>query len=159
MASIPVARLVAFAGLICIAYFLNSCYEDHRLIVIDDVTQEMSWDYDITTPPIIGERQFIVLIDGELDHDAVLESQHQIFTSEPTSERGKERTYMFADAAKLPKGKFSLVINQDDSGPVKFMYHPLGVRKGWVRIDIKPGQWNSRDSTRRSPNYYKKVFE
>lgn len=155
MDSIPVARLIAFVALACIAYFLNSCYEDHQQIVIDDVTKELAWDYDITTPPIIGERQFSVLIDGELDHDAVLESQHQIFTSE----RGKERTYMYADAAKLPKGKFSLVINQDDSGPVKFMYHPSDVKKGWIRIDIKPGQWNFRDSTRRFPDYCKKIFE
>ena len=127
-----------------IAYFLRSCYLEKQDNRINPVSQSTTWVYDIVTPPIIGERQYYVLIDGELDQDAALEAQTQIY---PTA----DSSYTSAWVMKLPKGKFSLVYNRDDSGPETFKYHPLKATKGWARVQISPGQWSNKDSTRNSP--------
>lgn len=134
-----------------IVYFVQSCYSEKQDIRIDPVSQPKKWVYDITTIPL-GERMYYVLIDGELNSDAGLETQIQIH---PT----RDSNYTSAGVMKLSKGKFSLVYNRDDSGPETFIYHPFKATKGWVRIQISPGQWPSRDSTRSDPEYLPAIHE
>lgn len=140
--------IVTVIFVLSLIYFLKSCYDEYQKIVISNVREESIWSYDIVTPPIIGERQFVILIDGELDHNAALELQTQITTSNTI----KSQNYTNSPVLKLPKGKFALFIDFDDSGPVKFIYHPLKATKGWINIEIRPGQWDIRDSTRRYPD-------
>ncbi|UFH53674.1 hypothetical protein [Spirosoma sp. KNUC1025] len=127
---------------------MQSCYSERQDIRIDPVSQPTTWVYDIVTPPIIGERMYYVLIDGELDEDAGLEAQTQMF---PLDVNRPDSSYSSTWVIKLPKGKFSLVYNRDDSGPETFIYHPFKTREGWLRIQISPGQWPSKDSTRNHP--------
>jgi len=47
-------------------------------VYIRDVTKDISWIYR-QVPTILFERQFTILIDGELDSMAVLETQYRIF--------------------------------------------------------------------------------
>ena len=130
-----------------IAYLLRGCYLEKRDIRIQPVSQPATWVYDIVTPPIIGERMYYVLIDGELDQEAGLETQLQRTTSYV---KGRDTTFTIAGTSKLPKGKFSMYYNRDDSGPETFIYHPVKASKGWIRIRISPGQWNwdNKDSSR-----------
>ena len=128
-----------------VAYFLRACYLEKQTIRIESVSQPITWMYDIITPPIIGERMYYVLIDGELDQDAGLERQIQRTTS-PI--KGADTTFVDAATSTLPKGKFSMYYNRDDSGPETFIYHPFKASKGWIRIQISPGQWNNKDSSR-----------
>ena len=139
-----VKTIVRVSLFLSIAYFLRGCYLEKQDIRIDLVSQPITWVYDIVTPPIVGERMYYVLIDGELDQGAALEAQTHIYPLPDSS-------YTSAWVMKLPKGKFSLVYNRDDSGPETFKYHPLKATKGWVRVKISPGQWSSKDSTRNSP--------
>ncbi|WP_018622465.1 hypothetical protein [Spirosoma luteum] len=152
-----------------LVYFVHSCYNDEQDIRIDPVTQPKQWTYDITSVPL-GERMYYVLIDGELDQDAGLEAEHQVTTtrhirrdtistltspfftypSSYTSHVVKlpDSTFTITYRNKLPKGKFSMYYNGDDSGLETFTYHPLKATKGWVRIQIGPGSWDRKDSTR-----------
>ena len=133
--------------ILSVAYFAYSCYNEEQDIQITQVSQPKNWVYDITTIPL-GERMYYVLIDGELDHAATLETQTQILhlnNDKPDS------SYTSAWFMKLPKGKFSFYYNRDDSGPETFIYHPLKASKGWIRIQISPGQWFNKDSTRSHP--------
>jgi hypothetical protein len=151
-----------------IAYLLRGCYLEKWDIRIEPVSQPTTWVYDMFTP-IIGERGYYVLIDGELDQDAGLETKHQVTTSRirhrDTTVIGAgpyagiysiypapsytshvvqlpDSTYTLSYGLKLPKGKFSMYYNRDDSGAETFIYHPLKARKGWIRIQISPGVWN-----------------
>ncbi|GAB3700912.1 hypothetical protein GCM10027592_28380 [Spirosoma flavus] len=162
-----------------IAYFLRGCYLEYRDIRIEPVNQPATWTYDMFTP-ILGERMYHVLIDGDLDQEARLERQYQIhhirfkhqdttftaagpyagqysmypypkYTSHTTRERDTIITY--SDTLRLPKGKFSTYLYGDDSGAETYIYHPYKATKGWVRIQLKPEPWDSRDSSRQSPEW------
>ena len=135
-------RVIAFLSVV---YFLRGCYLEKRNIRIEPVSQPTTWVYDIVTPPIIGERMYYVLIDGELDQDAGLERQIERITSYV---KGPDTTFTVAGTSKLPKGKFSMYYNRDDSGPETFIYHPFKAAKGWIHIQISPGQWINKDSSR-----------
>lgn len=130
-----------------IAYFTHSCYRENQDIQIDQVGQPKKWVYDIVTVPL-GERMYYVFIDGELDQDAVLEAQTQILH---LNKDRPDSIYTSAWFMKLPKGKFSFYYNRDDSGPETFIYRPFKATKGWVRIQISPGQWTNKDSKRSQP--------
>lgn len=132
-----------------VAYLAYSCYSDEQDIQIDPVTQSKQWTYDITTIPL-GERMYSVLIDGELNGDAAIEHQTQRTTSHLDK---PDTTFVNSGTIALPKGKFSMYYNRDDSGPEKFVYYPSKATKGWVRVQISPGQWNWRDSSRSSIHY------
>ena len=130
-----------------ILYFMQSCYGEKQDIHIEPVSQSKHWTYDITTIPL-GERMYYVLIDGELDQNATLQAQTQIY---PLDVNRPDSSYTSARVMKLPKGKFSMYYNMDDSGPETFIYHPLRATRGWVRVQISPGQWSSKDSNRNNP--------
>ncbi len=176
--------IVQVSLLLSIVYLLRGCYLEKRDIRIQPVSQPATWVYDIVTPPIIGERMYYVLLDGELDQDAGLETKHQVRTSRyrrcdttiieanpfstypPTSYTShvakiSDSTYTLAYRFKLPKGKFSMYYNMDDSGPETFTYHPLKATKGWGRVQIRPGQWNwdRKDSTRSNPDYWPTIHK
>ncbi len=179
-----VAKTIVRVSLfLSIAYLVRGCYLEKRDIRIEPVNQPTSWVYDIVSIPL-GERMYYVLIDGELDQDAGLETNHQVTTSRyrrrdtttigtnpfstypPTSytsdvAKMPDSTYTLSYRLKLPKGKFSMYYNMDDSGPETFTYHPLKANKGWVRIQISPGQWNwdHQDSTRSDPEYWPTIHE
>jgi hypothetical protein len=127
-----------------VAYLVYSCYSDEQDIRVDPVTQPKQWTYDITSIPF-GERMYYVLIDGELNSDAALELQTQRTTSHLDK---PDTTFIDSSTSKLPRGKFSMYYDRDDSGPEEFTYYPLKATKGWVRVQIIPGQWNWRDSSR-----------
>lgn len=128
-----------------IAYFLRGCYLENRDIRIEPVSQNMTWIYDIVTPLVIGERMYYVLIDGELDQDAKLDIQTQRMTSNLDK---NDTTYADLGTMRLPRGKFAVYYNRDDSGPEQFVYHPLKATKGWVHVQISPGSWINKDSSR-----------
>ncbi len=139
-------RALGVCVFLILIYFFKTCRDENQEILISDVKRDSSWIYDMVSIPL-GERQFAVLIDGELDDTAKLVSQTEIMGLP------YEKGVIFTKVTFLPPGKFSLYINQDDSGPEKFIYRPLKATKGWIGIRIKPGQWNYKDSTRRSPYY------
>lgn len=130
-------------------YFLHSCYAEKQDIMISQVSQPKNWTYDITSVPL-GERMYYVLIDGELNNDAELELQTQRTTSNSYLNK-PDTTYTTLNAMRLPKGKFSVYYNRDDSGPEMFVYRPLKTTKGWVRVQISPGSWSNKDSLRNDP--------
>lgn len=132
-----------------VVYFVHNCSREKQDIRIDQVTQTKKWTYDIVSIPL-GERMYYVLIDGELDGDAALE----IETQRTTSNLNKpDTTYADLGTMRLPKGKFSIYYNRDDSGPEKFVYLPLKATKGWIRVQISPGLWSNKDSVRADPDF------
>jgi hypothetical protein len=119
-------------------------------VYIRDVTKDISWIYR-QVPTILFERQFTILIDGELDSMAVLETQYRIFGLGPpyNPDYNPDDKVIASIPIKLPKGKFKLYINADYSGKEQFIFHPLFARKGWVKVQVTSKLWNPADTNRR----------
>ncbi|MBD2704957.1 hypothetical protein IC229_30285 [Spirosoma sp. BT702] len=127
---------------ILLACVLSGCFLEEKEIMIREVSKQTDWTYRLI-PTVIAERQFSILIDGELDNMAALEMQHRL-VGFPHKEGTISSEYM-----KLPKGKFKLYLNSDESSSKeRFIYHPFSARKGWVKVQIAPVPWDPKDSSR-----------
>ncbi|GAB3960655.1 hypothetical protein GCM10028805_58280 [Spirosoma harenae] len=130
-----------YVMLILLSGILSGCFLDHKQVAIQDVSKPTSWTYRLI-PGVLVERQFSVLIDGELDTMAALEMQTKL-VGFPNKEGTIASTYM-----KLPKGKFKLYLDADESGEERFIYHPFFAKNGWIKVQMTAVVWDTKDSSR-----------
>jgi hypothetical protein len=127
-------------------WVVTGCIFEGQEVYIRDVSKDTSWIYQQIPTPLF-ERQFYILIDGELDSMAVLVAQHRIFGLGPPYD--PDDKVIGSTPIKLPEGSFKLYVNADYSGKEQFIFHPLLAKKGWVNVQISSKLWNPADTSRR----------
>lgn len=131
---------------------VSGCQFGDKDVFIQDVTKETSWMYD---PPfrgvLIKQGIFNVLIDGKLDNDAILETQHRIFG--PGKPYKPEDKVILNGFIKLPTVRFHMALNFDAGSAKKFIFHPLKARRGWLRVQIIGGVPDPNDKSRTKPSW------